>query len=658
MTGNKLNQSGGSDPLLTLPTSQALWRTGKVWLDPLEQVPVRGGQTLADIEGTHSAFVNGHWVDFFPPGTAILTLPVTALFDLLGFDLAAMDQNFAVQNRLVFATTTVTLLLFFGMGRLFLSPLDAALIAIVSVLGSVLLSSTGAALFSINYTVIAITIVLIILAAGYDSRRTVLLETGWVAALQRFGMSWSGHLVLGLLLFITFICRASAASFILAVLTFLGLGPLLRWGGAESNRWRNFLITALVAFFSLCLFAVWSQTQYGRFIPPYYSGTQGAQAGVPLWVGVLGNLISPSRGLFVFMPFLLLPTAALFALPDLRRRPLILMLLVWFLLHLILVSQAVIWWGGNSFGPRLLAETMPGWTLLTILVWRHVKDKREERRAIGEKGTPRANLFYPFSSTLYPFVVVYGLLGLFGIYIHLYQGLFNPLTVGPWNETVEPVPAYRAERGYFFEWGYAQWRADNRMLCEIEQTAFEDVVLPLVLSRPDSFLSAWEIDVPLDFRADQHIDPLDAVSRSGESDPSTVRNDALLVGFEQRNWRDLGRWSVCPEAAIYFYLTPDFLSQKDLERPLVLSLEGTVFEPQQIELVLNGSTLDVVELVADDLTALKMIALEVDPDLLRPGDLNRISMRFSDPGPTRPDDLFFNPRDIAFLFTRATLSAE
>ena len=262
--------------MLTLPTSQALWRTGRVWLDPLEMEPVRGGQTLADLEGTHSAFVNGHWVDFFPPGTAILTLPVTALFDLLGFNLAAMDQNFAVQNRLVFVTTTVTVLLFYGLGRLFLPPLDAALIATVSMLGSVLLSSTGAALFSINYTVIAITLALLLLAAAYLPPPVALKRDRWRVAVHRISLSGGGQLLLGLLLFVAFLCRASTATFIVAVFSFLALSWLFRSGEDTHFRLRNVSAPAVTALLLLALFGLWAQLQYGRLLPPYYGATQGS----------------------------------------------------------------------------------------------------------------------------------------------------------------------------------------------------------------------------------------------------------------------------------------------------------------------------------------------------------------------------------------------
>jgi hypothetical protein len=79
---------------------------------------------------------------------------------------------------------------------------------------------------------------------------------------------------------------------------------------------------------------------------------------VPLREGLAGLLVSPSRGLFVYSPVLLF---ALFGFVWIWRRgpspfkPLTLGVA----LVILVVSKWFLWWGGHTWGPRLLADTAP-----------------------------------------------------------------------------------------------------------------------------------------------------------------------------------------------------------------------------------------------------------------------------------------------------------
>jgi len=81
--------------------------------------------------------------------------------------------------------------------------------------------------------------------------------------------------------------------------------------------------------------------------------------------GLAGLLVSPSRGLLIFSPFLAAGLAGLYVAirrPAWERfRP-----LAWAVLaHVALFSSYSVWWGGMGFGPRYLAEILP---LLVILI--------------------------------------------------------------------------------------------------------------------------------------------------------------------------------------------------------------------------------------------------------------------------------------------------
>ncbi len=81
--------------------------------------------------------------------------------------------------------------------------------------------------------------------------------------------------------------------------------------------------------------------------------------------GALGTLVSPSRGLFIYTPWVALAVATVPLIVqrlDSRRS------IVWLLLALIpyflLLSMYAVWWGGHSFGPRYWTDVMPLFAVL------------------------------------------------------------------------------------------------------------------------------------------------------------------------------------------------------------------------------------------------------------------------------------------------------
>ena len=85
--------------------------------------------------------------------------------------------------------------------------------------------------------------------------------------------------------------------------------------------------------------------------------------------GLAGLLVSPSRGLLIFSPFLAF--AAFAALPAFRRRreePIYLALLAGAAAILLVTAKWRIWWGGHSFGYRLLIEMLPAVVVSLVLL--------------------------------------------------------------------------------------------------------------------------------------------------------------------------------------------------------------------------------------------------------------------------------------------------
>ncbi len=81
--------------------------------------------------------------------------------------------------------------------------------------------------------------------------------------------------------------------------------------------------------------------------------------------GAMGTLLSPSRGLFIYTPWIALAVAVT---PFFASRLAPHRLIVWLLLALIpyflLLSKYAVWWGGHCFGPRYWTEVTPLFAIL------------------------------------------------------------------------------------------------------------------------------------------------------------------------------------------------------------------------------------------------------------------------------------------------------
>lgn len=98
---------------------------------------------------------------------------------------------------------------------------------------------------------------------------------------------------------------------------------------------------------------------FHHFLPPYYM-PQRITGSVTFGTALLGNLVSPARGIFVFSPVLLaaLPGVWL-ALRERGSRALHSVFAAIIVLHWVAISRFPHWWGGYSFGPRLMADVLP-----------------------------------------------------------------------------------------------------------------------------------------------------------------------------------------------------------------------------------------------------------------------------------------------------------
>jgi hypothetical protein len=283
----------------------------------------------------------------YPAGMVPFALPVMVVARCVGADF----HNPRVQERLEKWTASwvaaLTLGLFFLLALHLADPLPAAVATLFLATGSVLFSTVSQGLWQHDGTIFWALVVLLV-----EFRRTERPIAGgtWIQGIA-FGMMLA--------------CRMSAGLFALA----FGLWVLVRSP-------RRAVAIGVIALLAYMPWALLYQSIYGTMLGPFRRQLAGAKWSSSRAEALAGIVASPSRGLVVYQPWILLGLAL--CLPRVRRSgqaaeegasaP---AGWTWFArgficLHLGLLSCWTCWWGGKCWGSRLAAEVVPFFALLCL----------------------------------------------------------------------------------------------------------------------------------------------------------------------------------------------------------------------------------------------------------------------------------------------------
>lgn len=121
---------------------------------------------------------------------------------------------------------------------------------------------------------------------------------------------------------------------------------------------RNYFLKFLEAGILICIpFIIFNFIVYKQLLQPYFIGR--INFGFYSFEAFLANLISPARGIFFFSPFLIFIFYGIIIRLKKNYLSIDIFIIGIILLHTILISGFPQWWGGHSFGPRLMTDIIP-----------------------------------------------------------------------------------------------------------------------------------------------------------------------------------------------------------------------------------------------------------------------------------------------------------
>lgn len=283
--------------------------------------------------------IGGHYFSYFPYGTSLVSLPFIWLARLFDPQLADSSQVAFPELEIIIASAIVAAasLVMYAVARQHrLSVAGAFAIALLFAFGTSVWSTASRALWQHGPSLLMLSLTLYLLGEAEKHPRRI-----QYAALP---------------LAFAYIIRPTNSIAIIVV----SLYVLLRY---RNHFFRYLLWGGIVAL----LFFVVNFSTFGTLLPRYFLPERVGSTDL-FWTALVGNLISPARGLFVFTPVLLLVVVGvgrrLGKLEGLEVVSVAILLLHWFL-----ISTFPHWWGGWSYGPRFFTDMMPFfWVLLFPLV--------------------------------------------------------------------------------------------------------------------------------------------------------------------------------------------------------------------------------------------------------------------------------------------------
>ena len=288
---------------------------------------------------------NDRVCSIFPPGISLLALPVLAPFVIAGVPAADGGTIVRAGHLAAALIETIAALLLWAVMRRFVSARWALALVLLYFLGTSVRTVSSQALWQHPGVHLALALAL------------------WLTLRER--VSVRRELLAGLVMGFAVAIRQTAALIALGVARLPW--PQAGWPPVVVVRPRAPVMFAAGAILGVLPLIAYNALAFGS---PFEQGYGDKPFDVrTMWPGLYGLLLSPSRGLLVYEPWVAFALAAFalawtkFGLVALRLRGLS---LAW-AGTLLLYASYVEWWGGRVFGPRFLDDLAPA--AIVALAW-------------------------------------------------------------------------------------------------------------------------------------------------------------------------------------------------------------------------------------------------------------------------------------------------
>lgn len=281
----------------------------------------------------------------FPPGTVILSIPFVALANMAGIstvDSTGTYDEFGelrIQSDLAALLTAAFGTVIFLTSRIILSLSWSVLLSVGTALGSQMWSTASRSMWIHTWGI------LIMGVAVWLILRTEVTKKRLPPFLLATALSWS------------FFVRPTFAIPIAVIAVWILI--------YHRNIFLPFAVTGVTW---LGLFIAYCYYAFGEPLPMYIGSDWSIMNfGRLFGLRLAGSLVSPARGLLVYSPILLFLAYLLVRYRRELRPNLPVLALIIICLHLLFISNYILWHGGHCYGPRYTTDLIPWFVLLSIL---------------------------------------------------------------------------------------------------------------------------------------------------------------------------------------------------------------------------------------------------------------------------------------------------
>jgi hypothetical protein len=280
--------------------------------------------------------VNGRIISTYPILPGVLNLPIYALATTMGVDIGQLRRQLSFLSA-CWITALSAVFVFLSLLRAGRRECTALIFSLVYAFGTCVWSVASRSIWQHGPSLLFISISLWLLLSPTGRQ---VPWAGFFLGLAVFNRPINLLIALPLALFVLIHRRRRALAF-----TLLALIP-----------------ASLMAWYSLSYFGRLESLGQGQ---SFVSGN--------IFEGLAGILVSPARGLLIFSPIFVFAFAGMArTLRDRQAEPIYKYLAAAVAFFLMAMAAWKMWWGGWSFGYRLLIEIVPLLILILALYWEAV----------------------------------------------------------------------------------------------------------------------------------------------------------------------------------------------------------------------------------------------------------------------------------------------